>query len=130
MSIKDLQKTIRKEGCYILSDGTLNLTHLLPCAYDLIVSYNMQTTLKKDIESVFIPTEKADYKLEKLPTYYNQYHGNVEISNSKMEEASMIWNEDIYNYFNAISPNGYYFGSSEGDGALIGWWKIEEGEAY
>lgn len=120
MSIKDLQKDIRKEEGYILSDGTLNLTHLLPKAYDLMLSYNLQTNLKKEIESVFTA----------LPTFHNQYYGETEIIEDKMEDAVYLWNEDIFNYFNNISPNGYYFGSSEGDGACLGWFKYEENEDF
>jgi len=130
MSIKDLQKVIRKEEGYILSDGTLNLTHLLPKAYDLILTYNLQTNLKKEIESVFVATENASNKFEVTPTYINQYYSNVEIPENKEEDVSYLWNEDIYNYFNNISPNGYYFGGSEGDGACIGWFKVEENEDY
>jgi hypothetical protein len=126
MSIKDLQKDIRKKQGYIFSDGTLNLTHLLPKAYDLLVSYNMRTNLKQEIESVFTATEKANNKFEILPTFINQYYSHVEIPDNKMEDASYLWNEDIFNYFNNISPSGYYFGSSEGDGACIGWFKSEE----
>lgn len=129
MSIKQLQKDIRKEEGYILSDGTLNLTHLLPKAYDLIVNYNMQSktakTIKNDIESVFTNTDKEQIN-KLLPTFINQYYSEIEIPEEKQEEASYIWNEDIFNYFNNIAPNKYYFGCTEGDGACIGWFKCEE----
>ena len=125
MSIKDLQKDIRKEQGYILSTDTLNLEQLLPSAYDLIVSYNMRTNLKQEIESVFVNTDKEDEE-KYLPTFHNQYYSSITIPGNKMEDASYLWNEDIFNYFNNISPNGYYFGSQEGDGACIGWFKCEE----
>lgn len=128
MSIKNLQKNIRNEGGYILSDGTLNLTHLLPKAYDLITGYNMRTKLKQEIEKVFTVTDRASDKIESLPTFYNQYYSYVEITENRQENASDLWNDDIYNYFNNISPKGYYFGSSEGDGACIGWFKYSEDE--
>jgi hypothetical protein len=125
MSIKDLQKVIKQEEGYILSDGTLNLTHLLPKAYDLILTYNMRTNLKQEIESVFVNTDKVtEEKL--LPTFANQYYDHVEIPEDKQEDASYLWNNDIFNYFNNISPTGYYFGSQEGDGACIGWFKCVE----
>lgn len=125
MSIKTLQKTIKKEQGFILSDGTMNLLHLLPKAYDLITGYNLRTNLKKEIEEVFSNADKEE-KEKLLPSFYNQYYSGVEITEEKMEEAGYLWNENIYNYFNNISPNGYYFGSSEGDGACIGWFKFEE----
>ena len=127
MSIKDLQRTIRQEQGYILSDGTLNLTHLLPKAYDLMDDFNLRTNLKQEIESVFVNTDRELDKIEILkPTFYNQYHSAVEIPEEKQEDANYLWNEDIYNYFNNIAPTGYYFGSSIGDGACIGWFKCEE----
>lgn len=129
MGIKDLQKDIRKEGSYILSDGTLNLTHLLPKAYNLIISYNMQSKtvkdIKKAIEEVFVNTDKEETE-KLLPTFINQYYNRIEISEDKQEDANYLWNENIFNYFNNIAPNKYYFGSSEGDGACIGWFKCED----
>jgi hypothetical protein len=129
MSIKDLQKDIRKNEGYILSDGTLNLTHLLPKAYDLLVTYNMQSQtakdIKKAIEEVFINTD-TDQTEKLLPTYINQYYSEIEIPDDKQEEANYLWNEDIFNYFNSIAPNNYYFGSNEGDGACIGWFLMTD----
>lgn len=131
MSIKDLQKDIRAQQGFILSDGTLNLTHLLPKAYDLIIGYNMQSQtvkdIKKTIEEIFINTDK-DQTEKLLPTFSNQFYSYIEIPNEKQEEAGYIWNEDIFNYFNSIAPNGYYFGSSEGDGACMGWFKCQNEE--
>jgi len=129
MSIKDLQTTIKVKEGFILSTDTLNLEHLLPSAYDLIVAYNMRTELKKEIESVFVNTDKDEE--EKLsPTFHNQYYSSIEIPENKKEDASYLWNEDIFNYFNNISPNGYYFGNTLGDEACIGWFKSEENEDY
>ena len=124
MSIKDLQKEIRQKKGIIFSEATLNPIHLLTSAYDLMVAYNMRTNLKQDIENVFTNTDQDEEK--QLPTYNNQYYSRIEIPQDKQEEASYLWNEDIFNYFNNISPSGYYFGSSEGDGACIGWFKSEE----
>jgi uncharacterized sporulation protein YeaH/YhbH (DUF444 family) len=120
MGIKQLQKDIRNSGGKILSTDTLNLNDLLTEAYDLICAYNLRTALKTDIESVFENTDKEDTK-KLLPTVYNKYYGYVKIPDSKQEEANYLWNEDIYNYFDNIAPKNYYFGSSEGDGACIGY---------
>ena len=125
MSIKDLQKEIRQKEGIILSTDTLNLEQLLPSAYDLIVAYNMRTSLKEEIEAVFTNTDEEEEE-KQLPTYTNQYYSRIKIPDNKQEEASYLWNEDIFNYFNNISPNGYYFGSSEGDGACIGFFKFNK----
>ena len=92
--------------------------------------YELETNLIKDIEECFIATEKANNKFEAYPTFYNQYHSTVKIPDEKQEDANYIWNEDLYNYFNSIAPEGHYFGSNEGDGACIGFFKSEENEEY
>lgn len=53
MSKVDFQKHVRKNEGYILSEGTLNLEHLLSIAYDFIVLYNLKTSLKEDILECF-----------------------------------------------------------------------------
>ena len=117
MTTPELQALIIKEGGVILSDGTLNLQHLLPKAYDLIQKCNIETDLADEIRKVFIGDE---------PTFYNQFYGNTKLDEAKEDEASYLWNEDIYYLFNNIAPEGYSFGSSEDDGACIGWFKYED----
>lgn len=121
---KDLQELIIKKEGLIFSEGTLNLTHLLPAAYNLIVEFNLDSNLEKDIEKVFTNTDPEDDELN-LPTYHNQYYGYIIIPEDKEEEASYIFNEDIFNLFNDIAPEGYYFSSHSGDGACFGWFMME-----
>ena len=125
MSKKSLQKTIKKHGGHILSSGTLNLQHLLPKVYDLITGYRIegQQDILDTIRKCFGHPE---------PTFYNQYHGMAILAKWNDEiyfEADYLWHETIFDFFNDISPKGFYFGSSEGDGACIGWFAYE-GENY
>lgn len=123
MAKTDLQKVIREHGGFILSDGTLNLEHLLPKAYDLINNYGIQAKqLQDDILQCF--TGEIENKQHSL--YLKQYYSEIELREDNKEFQSEIWNEDIFNFFNNISPKGYYFGSSEGDGACIGWFAWED----
>lgn len=124
---KDLQELIKQKGELIFSEGTLNLTHLLPAAYDLIVKFNLDSNLEKDIEKVFTNTDPEDDE-KNLPTYHNQYYGYIEIPKDKEEEASYIFNEDIFDLFNDVAPEGFYFGNLEGDGACFGWFVVEDEE--
>lgn len=122
-SVKHFKDFIKSNEGFILSDGTLNLTHLLSKAHDLIVAYNMNDSLQIDIIDLF----DLDCPLEKGETLYSkQYHGEAKIYEDSEQDANEIWNDDVYNYFNEISPNGYSFGSFDGDGACIGWFKVEE----
>lgn len=119
MTKEELQKEIVEKDGIILSDGTLNIQHLLPKAYDLIQAYNLSDELEKAIEGVFVG---------EAPTFYNQFYGQTILHESKREEAEYLWNEDIYNLFNNLATEGFYFGSSEGDGACIGFFKYDEEE--
>lgn len=40
------------------------------------------------------------------------------------EDISYLVNEDLFNVLNSYAPEGYYFGSTEGDGSDFGYWQI------
>lgn len=42
------------------------------------------------------------------------------------EEAIILLNEDVMDYMDSLSPEGFYFGSHFGDGSAIGFWQYEE----
>ena len=127
-----LQKEIVKKGGYILSDGTLNLEHLLPKAYDLLRKYAIKLPgdLYAEILHCFEFKDGYKFNKQKPGLFEAQYHGHAKLKQTSafQDVASYLWNEDLYNFFNSIAPEGYYFGSSEGDGACIGWFKFEEEE--
>jgi len=122
MSKLQLQKEIRKNQGIIVSDGTLNPQHLLPTFYDILTNYNIQASqLKKDIETCFGSTNNNS---ESRPTFYNQYHNLIRLvygSEFIHETLNSCWD-----FFNSIAPQNYYFGSTEGDGACIGFFKYEK----
>lgn len=41
------------------------------------------------------------------------------------DEASFLLNETIYDAMASLAPDGYYFGSHPGDGALFGYWSCD-----
>jgi hypothetical protein len=118
MGKKELQEVIKHHEGFILSDGTLKTETLLAKACELFNVYGIETKLNEEIPMLF--TELGTGSL-----VADVYYG-AEIKEDKREEAEYIWNEDVYNLFSELSPNGYYFGSSEGDGACIGWFRLEE----
>jgi hypothetical protein len=122
---KELHEDIQKYGGYILSDGTLNLRHLLPKAYDLLNYYELGAELRAEILTCFKPAEDVEIDPRQSLFLY-QYYSEVELDEEKLEEANYIWAEDVFNLFSFLSPEGYYFGESEGDGACIGWFQFEE----
>lgn len=116
MSVKDLQAKIIAEDGLILSTDTLNLQHLLPAAYDLIQAFCLSPELAEAIKNVFVGEE---------PTFYNQFYGRTQLDNNKYEEASYLFDEVIYNLFNEIAPDGFYFGNTDGDGSCFGFFRYE-----
>jgi len=44
------------------------------------------------------------------------------------EEAAELWNGEVIPYLDSIAPPNTYFGSTEGNGSELGWWKYEEEE--
>lgn len=41
-------------------------------------------------------------------------------------EDCAILNEELFNVLNQYAPEGYYFGSHQGDGSDFGYWKEED----
>lgn len=124
-TIKKIKKTISDNEGYIFSDGTLNLNHLLSKSHDFIQMEKLNDKLLRDIRLVFDHKEDGKY-FELVCLYDSVYYGDSEIPDKKLEEANYIWGDDVFDFFSSLAPDGYYFGSSEGDGALIGWFKCEE----
>lgn len=138
MSKRELQKIIKETGGVEFLNGTLNLADLLAQAYDLITMYDLRgnpfkyiqnKSFRSEIKDLFRTTDGENGPVC-YPMWNERFYGNIELIPDKESEAYMIWDE-VCNYFNNLAPNGYYFGSTEGDGSDIGWWKIEEnGEEF
>lgn len=118
MFIPSLKKEIEQKEGLIFSTDTLKTDDLLTSAYSFLKAYELNEQLQKNIAEVF--TEE--------PTNENYYYSRTEIKEGKEEESGYLFNEDVFNYFNEIAPDSYYFGTSEGDGACFGWFVIGEDE--
>lgn len=127
MSKRDLQKDIRNNEEFILSEGTLNINHLLAKAYDLMVAYNLRPNIYGYIQSKSIYKEiQETFNAPKSGTpslMTDVYYGLAEIPREKEEYAFMLW-DDITSYFQELAPSGYYFGESEGNSSCIGWFRL------
>lgn len=126
--IEKIQKIIIEDEGYIFSVDTLNNQHLLAKTYNLLSQYGLNEDLQKKIVGVFTFKHDDDSFFsdeDEIDLWYLQYYNQAYITDEKQYEADEIWNEDIFNYLNEISPSGYYFGSSDGDGSCFGWFKYE-----
>lgn len=143
MSKKQLQQTIKKHGGYIFSDGTLNMLHLLTKAGDFITGWNLKISPKSrhikpqaiyaNIVNCMHGDKETISKLKQKKTglFYEQYYGNIELKPDHEQDysAHYVW-DDFESLAQQIAPDGYYFGTSEGDGACIGFFKYEGENEY
>ena len=115
-----IQKLITQYGSLTFSEATLNPEHLLVKAHDFMLGYNLNPELRNRIISVFHFRRPYGVGSELWP--YG-FLGQLYIPEDKLEEAHDIWGA-VCDYFDSISPPGYYFGTLEGDGACFGWFPI------
>lgn len=109
----DIQSKIAASNGLIISEGTLKIEDLLSSAYEFLKSNNLNEGLQIEIKGVF----------DNEPTAYNLFHSQTKILTGKEETAGYLYNETCFHYLNCICPDGYYFGSSENDGACIGFFE-------
>ena len=112
-----VREIIAEEGL-IISEATLNIADLLTTYYDLIRDYNLSDEMAKTIKGFF----------DKEPTVTNYFYSRCKLLSEKEEEAQMFLNEDLFDFLSDIAPDGFYFGSAEGDGACFGFFRGEKDE--
>lgn len=112
---KFMDYVIQHEGL-VLSEATLNTADRLTSSYTFLMEHELKPELCQEIRNCF----------DEEPTNFNFTYGRCHLLSNKSELAEYLLNEDVFNFFNDIAPDGYYFGSQEGDGACFGWWQYEE----
>lgn len=118
LTVENLKhEIIAKEGL-VISEATLKIEDLLSTYYQLIKNYHLSDTRMEEIQSFF----------DEEPTAYNYFYNIAHLLGDKEEEATEYLNESLFDFFNEICPEGFYFGSNEGDGACIGFFKYDEEE--
>lgn len=110
LELSDLQDYLISHDGRVISEATLKTSDLLQSYYGVIMGYNLQTSLKASIESLF----------EGDVLDYSTFHDELNIDTDENASELKYYCED---YFNSISPEGFYFGCTEGDGACIGFFK-------
>ena len=94
-----------------VSHGTLNTAHLVNTFLGVIrgtveyEQFSMDSANNQDLKVIFDPTASDDD--ERWENEYLQY----------------FLNEVLFDILNSYSPDGYYFGSTEGDGSDFGYWQ-------
>ncbi len=99
----EIIKALEVYHCYVVSSGTLRSEDL----YEPFLSL-LQTM---EPESYLVRGEATIY-----PT----------LSDAESAEPDFDWIGELVEALNYAAPEGYYFGSTEGDGACFGFWETDE----
>lgn len=121
MAVKELQDFIKENKGYIISEATLLTSDLCQEAYRVIGIFNIRPKFRREL-AYLIGDKHIEWGFS--DNILDNYESELG------QQASWLWNEDIFHYFNYIAPKGYYFGSHEGDGACIGWFQYDEEECF
>ena len=117
--IKALKADIISKDGLIVSTDTLKIDDILTSVYTLLESYDIRKNgLRKAIKACF----------DGIPNNHNYFYSQCSMKAEREEDAQYLFNETIYNFFNDICPKNFYFGNTEGDGALFGFFRYEEEE--
>lgn len=99
-------------GCLIVSEGTLNPEHLIPAFLSFLSDY--------------VEDREEEKELEELHAEFEKYAA-MEYFEGRTHMTELLY-EAIWYMMEEIAPENAYFGSSEGDGACIGFWMVEEND--
>ncbi len=95
-----------------VSHATLRTQDLIPAFLDVIKDTPEYVQIiqsnNNDLQVIFDPTN----------------NDNDERWDS--EYISYFLNEELFDVLNSYAPDGYYFGSTEGDGSDFGFWEVQE----
>jgi len=124
-TLKDLHACIRKNMGFIVSENTVKKDALMCSFYDVLANFNLDKELRLRIENLFIGNPGSinfnwgNCKMRKDPQVVYSIGGSI-------EEKAVHLLEETFDYFNEISPEGFYFGPSYNDGTCWGWFYDKE----
>ena len=99
-------------GLLICSDGTLDPQEM---------AYNFFSVISNVVEG-----EDAKSAIE-MSLEFQELIDAGELEKDYSEKVSIFYDR-LFEFMDSLAPEGAYFGSSEGDGALFGYWTIESEE--
>lgn len=106
-----IEEILSEYGCLELSQGTLRPQDTIPPMLQLLSIMN-PTGFSQCMEPASGFQLVPDYAIQDPdePWWFENGQGLVSV---------------LMDALNECAPDGYYFGSAEGDGASIGYWKCE-----
>jgi len=109
-----LAHKITKSGGLVVSEGTLLTQDLVPKFLHVLSELSPEA---------YAQMQTPGCGFQAVPSYA------LEDKDSEWwdsEECSTLLNETLWDALNEHAPEGFWFGSYEGDGACFGFWLIEE----
>jgi hypothetical protein len=115
-SRKALESALSENHNLVVSEGTHE-------SYDLFAAYGraMAAYAPEAHQQMFCPQGMT-------PDYLRAFEEGRSAEYWDSEDAGYIVDE-MAEALDGVSPDGYYFGAHEGDGACMGWFETEEGAA-
>lgn len=111
-----IEKAVAEYGCYVVSAGSLRPQDLIPAWLD---------TLRELAPAAYDQLMTPGAGFPAVPSYADEDHDSEWWQS---DECSWLLNETLFDALNEHAPEGYHFGSHEGDGACFGFWRTEEDE--
>lgn len=108
MARERFEAQLRRDGCYVVSEGTLLAQDLLPRFLSLVEE---------------LSPEHHRPLAGRFPLGVRGFPDHPWWSS---EKCASLLNEDVFDTLNELAPDGFWFGSNEGDGACFGFWPAEE----
>jgi len=120
-----IKDTIGKNEGLILSTDTLNLEQLTISGRDFII-YNEIEEGYSIVKAINVLFDENENYMEQMYPLYQRGMVKDTFNDDEMEQMEYLWHEEIYELFNDVCPGGHYFGSTDGDGACIGFFEYNE----
>jgi hypothetical protein len=109
-----IEQEIRRSGSCVVSSATFRPQDLLPKFLNALKALS-----EPAFTQLVAPSAgRLPFPSDALADERHEWWGS--------EECACLLNEELFDALNEHAPEGYCFGSSEGDGACFGFWPCEE----
>lgn len=113
----------RYGGCSV-SQATMRTQDLIPALLDVLMAQDRDAYDRLMRENPDVKAWWENPTPHVIPYYHNEWD---EIPDDKRDDFEWFLSEELWPAMDALAPDGYYFGASEGDGSDYGYWPCEEG---
>ena len=120
MFVEEVQETALARALKHSAYGYMQISHGTLRSYDLFHAF--RDALKRYAPRGYITKHRLGFFFVPKRAKYNDRHGFWDT------EDAQILVDQMQDALDDIAPEGWYFGTCEGDGACFGWWPVEPEE--